>query len=146
MGTSLTDCLLVLVLVLVCSVPSVLRASFLGDEEHLPEAALAGCDVEARWSLAANERQLSSGGSGSSRGSFRGSTSSRASRRANPVADVNREGGGASASPRRRPKGRDSTLAVMFRNAHVRELLPTDFQTGAHQIGTGTYSTVYKAT
>jgi hypothetical protein len=129
------------------AVPSVLRESFLG-AELLPEAALSAANIDARWVEAAAERRKEQQAQATASGKLAVPTAAVA-------AGVTQGEGGSSASMAtsfRRPKGRGNAeeLLVMFRNAHVRELLGAQGERGGERwrertIGQGAFGTVHRA-
>ena len=109
----------------------VLRASFLGGTHKLPVAKLTELDVGARWTKAEMAYQTdfedSSAGQQSDGASLHRSVSV-----------------GESGVARRRRRGSDSALPVMFSNDHIREIQPPEWQESP--IGQGSYGVVYKVT
>jgi hypothetical protein len=109
---------------------SVLQASFLGGSQKLPGRQLIERDVGARWAKA--EQMYSpdewTSNSNPARASLQRSTS-----------------GSESSVARRKRRGEDGEVYVMFSNDHVRELEPQDWQQKP-TIGQGSYGVVWKAT
>ena len=108
----------------------VLRASFLGGSDKLPVAKLTQLDVAARWAKAeaAYQTDFEDGSAGQPDGS--------SLQRSISV--------GESGVARRRRRGADNALPVMFSNDHIREIQPPEWQ--ETQLGQGSYGVVFKAT
>jgi hypothetical protein len=101
--------------------PSVLRQSLLGGEHKMPHVLLAEHEVPARWAAA----QPGDDDAGEEMRTI--------------------EGGGGLPSLRRPRQGRRQALAVMFSDAHVRELKPGNMGWKQQVVGSGSFGKVYRA-
>jgi hypothetical protein len=101
--------------------PPVLRQSLLGGEHKMPHVLLAEHEVPARWAAA----QPGDDDAGEEMRTI--------------------EGGGGLPSLRRPRQGRRQALAVMFSDAHVRELKPGNMGWKQQVVGSGSFGKVYRA-